>query len=85
MKLKHIIHSQAYGAMISWTHLVEKSLDSNGLMNHSTGLHILWKKNANDNSLTNLSHTANFYPSYVLTDKYLRKKNKNKNKEDLLS
>ena len=31
------------------------------------------EKNANDNSLTNLSHTANFYPSYVLTDKYLKK------------
>ena len=34
MKLKHIIHSQAYRAMVSRTHLVETTLDSNGLMDY---------------------------------------------------
>ena len=65
MKLKHIIHSKAYGAMVSWTHLVEKLLDSNGLMDHSTGLYR--GKNADGNSFTDPSHTANSYPSYLLT------------------
>jgi hypothetical protein len=50
LKLKHIIHSQAYGAMVSWTHLVQKTLDSNGLIDHPTSLYR--GKNADDNSLT---------------------------------
>ena len=68
MKLKHIIHSQAYGAMVSWIHLVEKTkktLDSNGLMDHSIGLYR--GKNVDGNGLTNPSHTANYYSSYLLT------------------
>jgi hypothetical protein len=47
LKLKHIIHSQAYGAMVSRTHLAEKTLDSNGLMDHPTGLY--HGKNADGN------------------------------------
>jgi hypothetical protein len=65
MKLKHIIHSEAYGAMVSWTHLVEKLFDSNGLMDHSTGFYR--RKNADGNSFTDPSYTANSYPSYLLT------------------
>jgi len=66
MKSKHIILShQVYGAMVSWTHLVEKTIDSNGVMNHLTGL--CRGKNTDGNSVTNPSHTANSYPSYLLT------------------
>jgi hypothetical protein len=57
LKLKYIIHSQAYGAMVSQTHLVEKTLDSNGLIDHSTGVYR--EKNTDSNSLTDPSHTVN--------------------------
>jgi hypothetical protein len=50
--------------MVSWTHLVEKLFDSNGLMDHSTGLYR--GKNADGNRLTDSSHTANSYPFYLL-------------------
>ena len=56
MKSKHIILSQVYGAMVSWTHLVEKTIDSNGVMNHLTGL--CRGKNTDGNSLTNPLFTS---------------------------
>ena len=36
--------------MVSWSHLVQKTLDSNGLMDHPTSLYR--GKNADGNSLT---------------------------------
>ena len=69
MKLKHIIHSQAYGAMVSWTYLVQKTLDSNGLIDHPTGLYR--GKNTHGNSLTRQK-------------KKREKKRKKENKTDLL-
>jgi len=36
--------------MVSWTHLVQKTLDSNGLIDHPTGLYR--GKNTHGNSLT---------------------------------
>jgi len=68
LKLKHIIHSQAYRAMVSLTHLVQKTLDSNGLMDHPTGLY--HGKNADDNSL--------------IGQKKKKKGGKKENKTDLL-
>jgi hypothetical protein len=69
LKLKHIIHSQAYGAMVSWTHLVQKTLDSNGLMDHHTGLYR--GKNTHGNSL-------------IRQKKKEKKRRKKENKIDLL-
>jgi hypothetical protein len=51
--------------MVSWTHLVEKTLDSNGLMYHPTGLD-RGKMQMAIHSLTDPFYTANFYPSYLL-------------------
>jgi len=43
---------------------VEKTLDSNALMDHFI---VLYRgKNADGNSFTDPSYTANFYPSYLL-------------------
>ena len=47
--------------MVSWTHLIEKTLDSNGLMDY-----IMEKIQMTIYSLTDPSHTANSYPSYLL-------------------
>jgi len=74
LKLKHIIHSQAYGAMVSWTHLVQKTLDSNGLMDHPTGLYR--GKNADGNSLTRQKKKKK--------KKKGKKERKKENKADLL-
>ena len=63
LKLKHITPSQAYEAMVSWIRLVGKN--KKRFMDHLTGLYR--EKNANGNSLTNPSYTANSYQSYVLT------------------
>ena len=43
----------------------KKTFDSNGLMDHSIGLYR--GKNVDGNGLTNPSHTANYYSSYLLT------------------
>jgi hypothetical protein len=60
----------------------KKTFDSNGLMDHSIGLYC--GKNADDNSFTDLSHTANSYPSYLLV--VLQNIDSLKeNEEDLLS
>jgi hypothetical protein len=62
LKLKHITPSHAYGAMVSWTNLVEKTktLDSTGLyhMDHPTGLYPI--KNIDSNGLTDLTLYSSF-------------------------
>ena len=43
----------------------KKMFDSNGLMDHPTGLYR--RKNTDSNGLTDSIHTGNSYPSYLLT------------------
>ena len=73
--------------MVSRTHLVDKTLDSNGLMNHPTDLYR--GKIIDDNSLTDPSHTANSYPCYLLIllqkNRLISTLERKKKEEDLLS
>ena len=60
--------------MVSWSHLVQKTLDSNGLMDHPTSLYR--GKNADGNSLTRQKKK--------MKKKKGKKERKKENKADLL-